>query len=187
MHSVCGVNPMHLKDHMQLLVDENHVRVEKIGSGNWYWSFPSDEKIRKEAALEKAQAEKDKAQSAVEELEQKVADAVAARAEDDDEMIMEPGQDRDSMMGLHAELCKTLGAFRTELAGYSENDPVEVERRRAAVAEDRLRVDAVTDAICSMESWFKQRMGGDRMQLLMLKQSWYGNEFDEEAGGLREI
>ena len=178
---------MNAKDFLQTMVDENMIRVEKIGSGNWYWSFLSDEKIRKKTALAKAQAEHDKAQAAVDELEQKFAEAAAARAEDEDEMLMEPGQDRDSMIILHGELCQTLDALKTELASYSENDPVEVERRRARIAEDRLQIDALTDAIFSMESWFKQRMGGDRMQLMAMKQAFYGEEFDEEAGGLREI
>lgn len=67
---------------MQALSDDNRIRVEKIGSGNWYWSFPSDEKMAKEAAFEKAQEEYNKAATVVADLQAKVDEAGAAREED---------------------------------------------------------------------------------------------------------
>lgn len=78
---------MHVKDYLQALADDNKIRVEKIGSGNWYWSFPSDEKKAKDAALEKAQAEFDKINATVTELQSKVDEAGAARAEDEDMLV----------------------------------------------------------------------------------------------------
>lgn len=81
---------MQVKDYLQSLSDDNKIRVEKIGSGNWYWSFPSDEKKAKQAALDKATQEHQKATSIVQELQAKVDEAGAARAEDD-EMLMEGG------------------------------------------------------------------------------------------------
>ena len=178
---------MLVKDYLQGLSDENMIRVEKIGSGNWYWCFLSDEKIKKETALAKAEAEKAKAEAVVADLQQKVEEAAAEREEDEDEMLMDAGNDRGSMMQLHGELGKSLHTLRTELASYSENDPVEVERRKARVLEEKARVDMLTDAICSMEGWFKQQIGGDKGQFMAMKQMWYGDEFDEEAGGLRDI
>jgi hypothetical protein len=82
---------MHVKDYLQSLADDNKIRVEKIGSGNWYWSFPSDEKKTKEAALEKAQDEYNKANTTVTELQAKVDEAGAARTDDKD-MLVETGE-----------------------------------------------------------------------------------------------
>lgn len=82
---------MQVKDYLQALSDDNKIRVEKIGSGNWYWSFPSDEKKAKESALEKAQDEYNKATVIVEDLQAKVDEAGAAREEDED-MLMESGE-----------------------------------------------------------------------------------------------
>jgi hypothetical protein len=81
---VASINGMQVKDYLQALSDENKIRVEKIGSGNWYWSFPSDDKKSKEAALEKAQEEYNKANAIATELQAKVDDAGAARGEDED-------------------------------------------------------------------------------------------------------
>ena len=82
---------MQVKDYLQALSDDNKIRVEKIGSGNWYWSFPADEKKAKDAALDKAQEEYNKANATVIELQAKVDDAGAARAEDED-MLLETGE-----------------------------------------------------------------------------------------------
>jgi ketosteroid isomerase-like protein len=82
---------MQVKDYLQALSDDNKIRVEKIGSGNWYWSFPADEKKAKETALKKAQEEFDKANAEVNELQARVDDAGAARAEDED-MLMKTGR-----------------------------------------------------------------------------------------------
>jgi hypothetical protein len=82
---------MHVKDYLQALADDNKIRVEKIGSGNWYWSFLSDEKKAKDAALNKAQDEHNKINATVAELQAKVDEAGAARAEDED-ILMETGE-----------------------------------------------------------------------------------------------
>lgn len=78
---------MHVKDYLQALADDNKIRVEKIGSGNWYWSFPSDEKKAKDDALNKAHEEYRKVNMIVVELQAKVDDAGAARAEDGDSSL----------------------------------------------------------------------------------------------------
>jgi hypothetical protein len=83
---VGAISGMHVKDYLQALADDNKIRVEKIGSGNWYWSFLSDEKKAKDAALEKAQNEFNKVTATVAELQAKVDEAGAARAEDEDTM-----------------------------------------------------------------------------------------------------
>lgn len=87
---VGSISGMQVKDYLQALSDESMIRVEKIGSGNWYWSFPSDAKKAKEAALEKAQEEYNKAKTAATELQMKVDEAGAARGEDE-EMLTDIG------------------------------------------------------------------------------------------------
>jgi hypothetical protein len=82
---------MHVKDYLQALADDNKIRVEKIGSGNWYWSFLSDEKKAKDTALDKAQDEYNKANATVAELQLRVDEAGAARADDED-ILMETGK-----------------------------------------------------------------------------------------------
>jgi hypothetical protein len=90
--SVGSISGMHVKDYLQSLSDDNKIRVEKIGSGNWYWSFPSDDKKSKELALEKAQDEYTKASAVVADLQARVDEAGAAREEDEELLLGGAGE-----------------------------------------------------------------------------------------------
>lgn len=81
---VASINGMQVKDYLQALADDSKIRVEKIGSGNWYWSFPNDEKKAKDIALAKAQDEFNRAQDMVLKLQAEVKEADAARADGED-------------------------------------------------------------------------------------------------------
>lgn len=43
MPSAAGINAMAVKEFIKDLTDENKMRVEKIGSGNWYWCWAGEE------------------------------------------------------------------------------------------------------------------------------------------------
>ncbi|PVI01331.1 hypothetical protein DM02DRAFT_641943 [Periconia macrospinosa] len=181
---VASINGMQVKDYLQSLSDDSKIRVEKIGSGNWYWSFPSDEKHAKESALVKAQEEYNKANEIVTALQQKIDEAGAARNEDE-AMLNDIGMDRKALITKHADLTKELEGLKQELAAYSEQDPVEVEKKKKEMHDLSVDVERYTDHILSMEGWLKEHAGGDPEVLLGLKSTLYGEEFDEEIGGLR--
>lgn len=184
--SIASINGMQVKDYLQALSDDSKIRVEKIGSGNWYWSFPSDEKKVKEAALDKAQDEHNKAAATANELQAKVDEAGAARGEDE-EMLMGTGGDRKTCIKKHADLVKELEALRVDLAAYSEHDPIEMDKKKQEVQTLRAETESYTDKILSMEGWLKEHMGGDREQMDMMMRMCYGEEFDEEEGGLHDL
>jgi hypothetical protein len=48
-------------------------------------------------------------------------------------------------------------------------------------------VEKFTDHIYSMENWIKQQFSGDPESYLHIKRMLYGDDFDEEEGGLREL
>ncbi|KAH7401856.1 Mnd1 family-domain-containing protein [Phaeosphaeria sp. MPI-PUGE-AT-0046c] len=183
---VGAISNMHVKDYLQCLADDNKIRVEKIGSGNWYWSFPSDEKKAKDTALEKAQADYNKINATVADLRLKVDEAGAARAEDED-MLMDTGGDRKTLLTIHGNLSKDLEKLRTELAAYSEQDPVEVEKKAAETQQARLDAEKFTDHIYSMEGWLQKQCALDQLAMTEFRKSNYGDELDEEAGALREL
>ncbi|EAT88887.2 hypothetical protein SNOG_03682 [Parastagonospora nodorum SN15] len=173
---VGAISGMHVKDYLQALSDDNKIRVEKIGSGNWYWSFISDEKKAKDAMLSKAQEEYNKINVTVAELQAKVDEAGAARAEDED-VLTETGGDRKTLITKHGDLTKELDKLRTELAAYSEQDPVEVEKKAAETQKARDE---------AMESWIKKQGIMAPADLEVVLKMLYGDEYDEEEGGLRD-
>ncbi|KAK8168363.1 meiotic nuclear division protein 1 [Phyllosticta citrichinensis] len=181
---VASINAMQVKDYLQALSDDNKIRVEKIGSGNWYWSFPSEVKRDKEAELARAQSEWDKAARTLEELGAKVDHMRAAR---EDEEELEAADSRQELAEKMETLKTALAGLRKELASYSDSDPVELELKRGALQRTQVETEKWTDQIQSMETWFKQQMGGDREALLNLKRIYYGDEFDDDDQGLREL
>lgn len=181
--SIASINGMQVKDYLQALSDENMIRVEKIGSGNWYWSFVSEQKLVKENNLEKAKEEKAKAQAAVDELQSKIEEATAARAEDGGV----PGMDRKALEQRLEQLSKEVESLRQELSSYSQNDPTEVERKREKIEKLKQDAERWTDHIESMECWFKQQLVGDPEALLQLKMTYYGDQYDVENDCLKEL
>ncbi|EOA80689.1 uncharacterized protein SETTUDRAFT_100461, partial [Exserohilum turcica Et28A] len=182
---VSSINGMQVKDYLQALSDDNKIRVEKIGSGNWYWSFPADEKKAKEAALQKAQEEHAKASAVVAELEAKV----EIERRETQRHANCSGADRKALMTKHAELVKEVEALRQELGAYSEQDPVELDKKAAATQQARMDADRFTDQILVMQGWFKQNVGGGGggEEFVQMLKMLYGDEFDEEEQGLREL
>jgi DNA repair exonuclease SbcCD ATPase subunit len=170
---------------VQALQDESRIRAEKIGSGNWYWSFISDDKIALQKALEGAQSAYEKALATDNELKTKIAEGEAQRKEDE-EMLDESGETREELLGSKRLLESELEVLRRELATYSANDPAELEKKGKEAVEWKAATELCTDDIYSMESWLKETTGGGDGLVAMLRET-YGNEWDEEANGLKEL
>ncbi|KAF6235733.1 hypothetical protein HO173_005928 [Letharia columbiana] len=77
--SVASINGMQVKDYLQALSDEGKIRVEKIGSGNWYWSFLSEEKKSRDNVLGMLKEELAKVEASLGELEEKLREASEKR------------------------------------------------------------------------------------------------------------
>jgi vacuolar-type H+-ATPase subunit I/STV1 len=170
---------------VQGLQDESKIRAEKIGSGNWYWAFVSDDKIARQKALDVAQSDYDKALATDNELKSKLAEAEAQRREDD-EMLNEGGETREELLSMKKSLEAETEALRRELATYSDNDPTELEQKVKDAAAWKVATEEFTDDIYSMEGWLKDQMGGGEALDAMLQET-YDKEYDEENRGLKEL
>lgn len=84
-------------------------------------------------------------------------------------------------------MTKELDKLRIELAAYSEQDPVEVEKKAAETQKARSDAEKFTDHIYSMEGWIKNLLSGDSETKNHVLRDLYGDEYDEEELGLREL
>lgn len=169
---------MQVKDYLQALNDEGKIRVEKIGSGNWYWSFLSEEKKSRENVTGQLKEELAKVEGSLSELDEKVREASEKRGEDDEE--------RGELVSAKLELDGEVGALRTELEGYKDGDPGEVDRRRKEIKTLQARTEVWTDNIGILEGYMMNLMGGDREKLDGMKRELYGDEY-VEGEGLKEL
>jgi hypothetical protein len=126
--SVASISGMVVKDYLQALSDEGLIKVEKIGSGNWYWAFVSDAKQSKEKVLHGLKTEETKLNASITDVEKQIIDETAQRDEDD-EMLEDNGMDRQALLVAHERLLKETASLEKELAAYSGNDPTELLRK----------------------------------------------------------
>jgi len=100
-------------------------------------------------------------------------------------MLDQGGDSREDLGVSKAQLAAELKALTKQLAAYSDNDPIELERKRKQVQEFRADVEACTDDIYAMEGWFSKQI--DRVALEGLRGQFYGDELDPESKMLREM
>lgn len=178
--SVASINGMQVKDYLQALQDENKIRVEKIGSGNWYWAFAGEDTRNKQQMVDKATEERDRVQTAVEDVQSRLEEAVTAREESGEGT-------RQIALEQHRSLVKQIETLKAELAGHAENDPVEAERRHCALMDLMEKTESYTDQISELERFLLDELQMDKETLGYLKLELYGEEYDAEDETLKEL
>lgn len=164
--------------------DDEKIRVEKIGSGNWYWNFASEDKKTRQQALDAATSAHEKANAIITDLKDKLTEAQAQR-DNEAEMLDSGAESREELSDAKAVLEKDIKEFERQLAAYSDTDPTEIERKKEEMGKYRREAGQFTDSIDSMESYIAKNWGDSAVT--HFRTMLYGNELDEEGGVLKEI
>lgn len=180
LQSVASINGMQVKEYLQALQDENLIRVEKIGSGNWYWCFMSDAKKTKENMLNSLKADERRLVVGIDETERQIEEELVKCAEEYKKQENNK-LDRKALLESHDELLKEMKALEKGLACYSDSDPAEVLRKIEETS--RLKDSAIrwTDNIEAMESFFTS-LTGDRQATSQIMQGACGDEYTDSEG-----
>ncbi|PUU78540.1 meiotic nuclear division protein 1 [Tuber borchii] len=123
-----GVSGMLVKDYLTALVDEGLLRVEKIGSGNWYWAFRSEETNTKRRILKNCLDEKDKLRSAISEAKRAIREIGAEEGEGSEELVKRV-----------QELKAVKAGMVAEIRGYEEGN-VDGLKREIEEMRDRINL-----------------------------------------------
>ena len=164
--SVASINKMQVKEYLDSLTDESLIRCEKIGSGNWYWCFMSDAKKQKENQIKVLKQEESKLKESIKEIEELIATETKMR-EEDEEMLEGGRLDRKALMEMHEGLIKEAEGLDRELALYSDNDPVEVERKMEETKWLKESANRWTDNIETLASYLNGVMGREQTAQVM--------------------
>lgn len=175
---------MVVKDYLQALSDEGLIRVEKIGSGNWYWAFVSDAKNGKEKVLNELKSEDAKLRSHISDVDKQTAEEMEQR-EDDDEMLEDNGMDRTALLEAHGRLTKEVQDLEMELKSFSGNDPTELLRQAKETQALKESAERWTDNIECIQSYVLD-LTHDRGQVALMMQQACGDEY-VVGEGLREL
>ena len=171
---------MQVKDYLQALTDEGQLRVEKIGSGNWYWSFLSEEKKARENTLESLRIEKAKIEASLRESNCKI-DEIKCGVEEG-----EAAGEHAQLMENHLKMKVEVDLLRKELASYRDYDPVEMKRKKEEVKVLKGTASRWTDNIYSIEGYMRSELGFDRERMDLVMEEFYGDEY-VVGEGLREL
>lgn len=183
--SVASINGIQVKEYIQALTDENQLRVEKIGSGNWYWSFASDDKHEQERHLTRVSTEVEKSRKSCTETMAALAEEIARREEEP-----EDEEERESLILQKAGLETAVDRVRTIEAQLTGNlDSLSCKGVKQVQAElAGFRQDALqwTDNIYVLEEYLRKLAGGDRQIVEAVLRECYGDEY-VDGEGLREL
>ncbi|KAL2858047.1 meiotic nuclear division protein 1 [Aspergillus pseudoustus] len=174
--SVASINSIQVKDHIQELTDDGKIRVEKIGSGNWYWCFGGDEK--KERGRQLCQLRKDVERVQASCKRAKADLTVRRKALDKEEGGGGDGDgESEELMQRKKVLDDEVKRLQTEWTAVSttgEGKGVGVMREEAG--EYRLRAQEWTDNIYILEEYVRQLANSDREAVRAVQRECYGEE-----------
>lgn len=170
---------MQVKEYIQALTDDGKLRVEKIGSGNWYWTFLSEERRELEKVLAGLRGEMEKGERGLGELEAKLEEHKQNASGSDEE-------ESQTLLADYEGLKKEVEGLRKEEEGFISGGVGEVERKEEEVEKWKGEVGEWTDNIYSLEEYLGKLAGGDREVVEGVRKECYGAEY-VESEGLREL
>ncbi|KDD74027.1 Mnd1 family protein, partial [Helicosporidium sp. ATCC 50920] len=109
-----GVVLQSIKDVLQSLVDDDLVHMEKIGSSNYFWSFPSEMSVKVQTELSKLQARTEAAQLERAKLSERLEKSTVNK---------ENSEERSNAQANVAALEEQVKALEEKLAAYAASDP----------------------------------------------------------------
>ncbi|OKL56487.1 hypothetical protein UA08_08307 [Talaromyces atroroseus] len=177
--SVASINSIQVKEFITGLVNDNKIRMEKIGSNNWYWSFPSDERRERENMKERTLREMNRVAKLVEQLEDEVEKKEAAAQEDEgfhhDPAVIQA--EREDLMKRKAELGAEVERLRAEKSAFEANDFTSIKRKTEDIAKWKLEAMMWADNIDIMEQYLNKLASGDRELVQAVKKQCYGEDY----------
>eukprot|EP00833_Pecoramyces_ruminatium_P015561 jgi/Orpsp1_1/1189593/evm.model.d7180000073110.1 len=115
-----GVVSQSVKEVIDSLVADSLINCEKIGTSNYYWSFPGTSKIQKEEKIKQLKKEIKEQEKLQKELENKIEKASNERV---------PSENREHNLELLKKELEKNEKLKTEIKKYEDCDPVVIEQK----------------------------------------------------------
>lgn len=151
-----GIVGQTVKDVLQMLVDDRLVTCEKIGTSNYYWSFPSAALHAKRLQLQNVNADIEKASRLELELKESIKKSMVGREET---------EERRQLSSEWQTLNEELKKVNAELDGYKENDPTLHAARINDNQAKKLLINKWTDNIDAIQNYCANHFGVPKEQL----------------------
>lgn len=144
-----GVVLQTVKEQNQALVDDSLVNCDKIGSSNFFWSFPSAEMVKKKNRV-------DELNRLIESIESQI----SSQNETCEKLKTErKDPSRHEKLNRLQELRNSNASLQSELDKYKANDPAEFERIKKEVDVLKEGADRWTDNVWAIKSYLVKKRG----------------------------
>ncbi|TCD64173.1 hypothetical protein EIP91_004486 [Steccherinum ochraceum] len=147
-----GIVSQSVKDVLQSLVDDGLVQGDKIGSSNFFWSFPSQRGAMMHNRLSAVKVTQDSCQTQLRELRTAIEAEAAARPE---------SAERKNALSQLAHTHNELRELESELSQHGACDPMVIEEKKRAVILAKEACMRWTDNYLILLSYFTRQHGVD--------------------------
>ncbi|XP_055014743.1 meiotic nuclear division protein 1 homolog [Boleophthalmus pectinirostris] len=147
-----GITPMAVKEVLQSLVDDNMVDCERVGTSNYYWSFPSKALNTRKHKLEELKRQISESKQRKETLQKAVEAAKVGREDTNKRSVL-----LKELEGLRGESTE----LQAELDKYRECDPEVVQEMKKSNVVAKEAVSRWTDNVFAIKSWTKKKFSFD--------------------------
>ncbi|KAI9593708.1 meiotic nuclear division protein 1 [Syncephalis fuscata] len=151
-----GIVAQSVKDVLQELVNDSLVHCEKIGTSNYYWSFPSEGFRAREQKLDDLKTEQARLSEKKLELDAAINEANQHRVSSDH---------RDQLLASLAEAEVQNKAYLEELQQFKDNDPEIIATKRQAADISKQAANRWTDNIFALQSYCSRKFNIEQRDL----------------------
>ncbi|ORZ34325.1 meiotic nuclear division protein 1 [Catenaria anguillulae PL171] len=147
-----GITSQSVKEVLQQLVDDGEVMCEKIGSSNYFWSFPSAAVKAKRLQLDSLTCQSADLTQDLTQLQSSLARATVSR---------EPTPDRLALLAEIEQLQADIAAMQVELESYRDCDPEVHQQTLAQVDVCKQGVNRWTENMFALQGWVRDKFGSE--------------------------
>lgn len=139
-----GITAMSVKEVLQELCDNDLVSFEKIGSGNFYWCFPSEAFNKRKVRENKLNASIAEVQQEIMQLQSEIQQLEPGR---------EPCEERTKLDSEIETFSQQLAQIRKECSKYEQFDPAQIKKTQEQIVTAKDAANRWTDNIFQLRSW----------------------------------
>ena len=162
-----GVVLQSVQEILKTLTDDDLVKTDKIGTTNWFWSFPSEHATKLEQKKNQCDAELKALEKQLKKIEEDIENEKTTNKEND---ASSSAQDRkNAEMALQAAKDENAKLLK-ELAKLEESNPELQEQVAKGVDAMRGAADRWTDNLFLVKSWVDKKMGDKEQTKAFFKQ-----------------
>ncbi|KAF7682724.1 Meiotic nuclear division protein 1 like protein [Astathelohania contejeani] len=132
-----------IKDILQSLIDDDLVRCEKLGTSNYYWSFPSHSKILAKHAAEKMVTENESMQHELARLNELIESEAKERPEEGREILIERWNGYK----------KKIDEIKSQISEYKTCDPDLYDQIKKDISSLTANINKITDDIFILQTF----------------------------------